>query len=253
LSRIPVSACILALNEEANLPRCLEPLREFEEVLVMDTGSSDRTVEIARGKGAKVIEADWEGFGTTRKKLFAAASQPWILWIDADEVASPDLIEEIRNCVAADPKCDGYRINRITYVGSRRIGRGLWYPDWNIRLFRLAAWEMKERDVHESVTVTGTTGRFLSRMDHYSYKDWADRRSRAKRYSKLWASQAFRDGKRVTFFDQFGHSVGCFLKGYFFKLGFLDGFAGLRVALSTSAETADKYRRLRRAWIRFGS
>ncbi len=252
MNRIAASACILAYNEEENLPRCLDALTDFEEILVLDSGSTDRTAEIARRKGARVIEEEWEGFGRTRKKLFSEASKEWILWIDADEVLHPELVGEIRNCVQDDPDCNGYQINRITYVGRRRVRHGLWYPDWNLRFFRRTAWEMEDRDVHESVTVPGVAGKFLSRMDHYSYKDWRDRRERAERYAKLWASQAFRDGKRATVFDQLGHGAGCFLKGYFLKLGFLDGITGIRVACSTSCETADKYRRLRRAWTRFG-
>lgn len=252
MKKIAASACVLACNEEQNLPRCLEPLSSFAEILVLDSGSKDRTVEVARKHGARVIEEPWEGFGATRRKLFDQASQPWILWIDADEVVTPELIEEMRNCVEADPDCNGYRINRITYVGKRRVRHGLWYPDWNLRFFRRTEWQMEERDVHESVTIPGVQGRFLSLLHHYSYKDWADRKSRAARYAKLWASQAFRDGKRVTIFDQLSHGTGCFLKGYFLKLGFLDGITGMRVAWSTSCETADKYRRLRRAWEKFG-
>jgi (heptosyl)LPS beta-1,4-glucosyltransferase len=253
VKRIPASACILAKDEEENLPRCLEPLREFAEVVVLDTGSEDRTVEIATKWGARVIRAEWEGFGKTRKKLFEAAGQPWILWLDADEVAPPGLVEEIRGCAEIGSDCDGYAINRITYIGSRRIRHGLWYPDWNLRFFRKTAWTMVERDVHESVRVPGTTGRFVSRLDHFSYRNWEDRRARAVRYARLWAAQAFRDGRRATLFDQVGHGFGCFVKGYFLKLGFLDGIAGLRLAVSTSSESADKYRRLRRAWARFGA
>lgn len=252
MSRIAASACILACNEEENLPRCLEPLADFEEILVLDSGSTDRTIEIARAKGARVVEAPWEGFGRTRKKLFEEASQPWIFWVDADEVAPPELVGEMRNCAAEGSDCDGYKINRITYIGSRKIRHGLWYPDWNLRFFRRTAWSMEDRDVHEAVEVAGATGLFLSRLHHYSYRDWADRRARAQRYAKLWAAQAFRDGKRVTVFDQASHAFGCFLKGYLLRLGFLDGPAGLRLALSTSCETSDKYRRLRRAWSRFG-
>lgn len=253
MKKISASACILAYNEEENLERCLRPLADFEEILVFDSGSTDRTREIARKMGARVIEGAWEGFGTTRRKLFNEATQTWILWIDADEVASRELVEEMINCVSDDPDSNGYQINRSTFIGRRRVRRGLWYPDWNLRFFRRTAWEMEERDVHESVTTPGTPGRFLSRLDHYSYKNWSDRKKRAERYAKLWASQAFRDGKRATLFDQISHGFGCFVKGYILKLGFLDGITGLRVALSTSAETADKYRRLRRAWTRFGA
>ncbi len=252
MSKIRATACILTKNEEDNLPKCLAPLRDFEEIIVYDSGSTDKTVEVAQKFGATVIEGAWEGFGATRKKLFEAANQPWILWIDADEVAGEDLIGEIRNCVEADPKADGYRINRISWIGGKRFRHGNWYPDWNLRLFRRTAWSMEERDVHESVEIEGAPGRFFSRLEHHSYKDWNERKTRASRYAKLWASQAFRDGRRATFFDQVGHSWGCFFKGYFIKLGFLDGISGLRLALSNKAEVADKYRRLRKAWDKFG-
>ncbi len=253
MSKIPASACILTLNEEENLPRCLAPLSDYSEIEVMDSGSEDKTVEIARNHGARVVETEWEGFGTTRKKLFEEATEPWILWIDADEVAPPVLIDEIRNCIEADPDCDGYLINRISRIGKRTFRHGLWYPDWNLRFFRRTAWSLAERDVHEAVSIPRPPGRFYSRLDHHSYRNWAERRARADRYAKLWASQAFRDGRRTTVFDECGHVFGCFVKGYLLKLGFLDGCAGLRLALSTSRETAEKYRRLRRAWNRFGA
>ena len=252
MSGINASVCILAKDEEENLPRCLAPLREFDEVIVLDSGSSDATVKIAPEWGARVIGEPWDGFGTTRRKLFEAATRPWILWLDADEVLSDELLGEIRNCVQVDPDVDGYQINRINYVGNRRVRHGLWYPDWNLRFFRRTAWIMEERDVHESVRVEGDIGRFLSRLDHYRYRDWKDRRERAARHAKLWAAQTFRDGRRATFFDQVGRSFGCFVKGYFLRLGFLDGLLGIRVALSTSAEAADEYRRLRRMWAKFG-
>lgn len=253
MKKIKASACILTLNEEDNLPRCLAQLTDFEEVLVLDSGSTDRTVEIAKKAGARVLEQPWEGFGATRKKLFTEATQPWIFWIDADELATPELIGEIRNCVDDDPKTDGYQINRITWIGRKRFRHGNWYPDWNLRFFRRIAWTMEERDVHESVKVPGVIGRFLSRMEHYSYRNWEERHTRSQRYAKLWASQAFRDGRRATWFDQVGHSFASFLKGFVFKLGFLDGISGLRLALSNASEVADKYRRLRRAWEKFGA
>jgi len=253
VKKIRASVCILTLNEEENLPRCLAQLSDFEEVIVYDSGSEDRTVEIARKEGATVVEGDWEGFGLTRKKLFNEASLPWILWLDADEVVSDDLVGEIRNCVEADPDTDGYMINRITYIGRQKFRHGNWYPDWNLRFFRRTEWTMEERTVHESVKIPGKPGKFLSRLDHYSYKDWSDRKKRAERYAKLWAAEAFRNGKRVTFFDQVTHSVGCFLKGFFLKAGFLDGIKGFRLAVSTSSEVAEKYRRLRKSWEKFGA
>lgn len=252
MKTIKASVCILTKNEEENLPKCLAPLADFEEIIVYDSGSTDKTVEIARKHGATVIEGDWEGFGTTRKKLFEAATQPWIFWLDADEIAPDDLIGEIRNCVEADPKTNGYRINRTTWIGRKRFRHGNWYPDWNLRFFRRTEWTMEERDVHESVKVVGIEGDFLTRLEHYSYRNWAERKTRSQRYSKLWASQAFRDGMRATYFDQVGHAWGCFLKGFILKLGFLDGIAGFRLALSNSAEVSDKYRRLRKAWDKFG-
>jgi glycosyltransferase involved in cell wall biosynthesis len=252
VKKIKASVCILTKNEEENLPRCLEPLSDFEEIIVLDSGSTDNTIKVAREHGARVVEKPWDGFGATRRLLFAEATQPWIFWIDADEVASEELVDEIRNCVEADPVTNGYMVNRITWIGRKRFRHGNWYPDWNIRFFRRTEWTMEERDVHESVKISGGVGRFLSRMEHYSYRNWDERKTRAQRYAKLWASQAFRDGKRVTFFDQVGHACASFVKGFIFKLGFLDGISGLRLALSNSSEVADKYRRLRKAWEKFG-
>ncbi|MEM0967552.1 MAG: glycosyltransferase family 2 protein [Verrucomicrobiota bacterium] len=253
MKKLNVSVCILAKDEEANLPRCLAPLEAFDEVIVLDSGSEDKTVEIARQWGATVIEESWQGFGATRKKLFQAASKPWILWLDADEVVPQGLVDEIQKVAGMKSNRNGFWINRITYIGKKRFHHGNWYPDWNLRFFRTEGWFMEERDVHERIQVHGETGRFFSCIDHYSYRNWAERKERSQRYAKLWAAEAFRDGRRVTFFDQVGHSFACFVKAFFLKLGFLDGFSGLRLAFSNASEVSDKYRRLRLSWTRYGA
>lgn len=249
---LPISVCILAKDEEKSLPSCLESVRGFAEIIVFDTGSMDATVSTAKKLGARVVEGSWDGFGETRKKLFSEAKQPWILWLDADEVLPPDLREEIGNCATSDTKASGFEINRITYVGRKRLRYGDWSPDWRLRFFRKTAWQLEARDVHEFVTVEGSTSRFLTPMPHYGYENWKDRSVRVQRYARLWAAERFREGKRATVFDQLRASLAVFCRGYFFKLGFLNGWSGLRGAISMASEPFYGYRNLRKSWDRFG-
>ena len=160
MKSLPISVCILTLNEEENLVRTLPPLKRFAEVLVFDSGSTDRSVQMCREAGAVIHEVPWEGFGTTRRKLFEAASQPWILWLDADEVITDELLDEISQLFAnGEPGKKAYSINRMVYFEGKWIRHGEWFPDWVMRLFPADCWEMIELDVHESVKVSCPTGR----------------------------------------------------------------------------------------------
>jgi len=251
-SAIPVSVCILARNEEEKLSSCLASLQGFSEVILMDTGSTDKTVSLAEEWGAKVIAGSWEGFGATRKALFTTASESWILWLDADEILPPDLREEIINCARSDTKLEGFEINRLNHVGKKRLRHGDWAPDWRLRFFRKTAWKMEEKDVYESVLIDGNVGRFMTPLLHYGYEDWKERSEHVQRFARLWAAELFHLGKRVTVFDQVSSAIAIFFRGYFFRLGFLDGIAGIRAAISSAAKSYYGYRNLRNSWARFG-
>lgn len=241
---MPISVCILTLNEEDNLKRTLPPLAgRFAEIVVFDSGSTDRSIEMCKVAGATVHEVQWEGFGTTRRKLFEAATQPWILWLDADEVITPALLDEISGLFAdGEPEKKAYSVNRMVFFEGKWIRHGEWFPDWVMRLFPADCWEMIELDVHESVKVSCPTGRLRNLIEHYSFKDWADLEKRSQKYAKLWAGEKSKTGRTPPSGGMvIARSWVRFVKGYIIKRGFLDGSHGRRIALSIAKEVRAKY------------
>jgi len=244
-SSLPISVCILVLNEEDRLQRTLPPLKAFEDIVVLDSGSTDNSISMCETAGATVYKEQWEGFGPTRIKLFKKATRPWILWLDADEVVTPELIDELHKLFKAEPDADGYEINRIVYFEERWIRHGDWFPDWNLRLFRVNAWEMEPRAVHESLKLNGSCGRLNGLLEHYTYRDWEDQRNRSKRYAMLWAEEHAKS-KHANLCDAITHSFYRFIKGFLFKKGFMDGVMGWKIAKANAYEVYLKYRYLRK-------
>lgn len=243
---LPISVCILTKNEEVNLAKTLPPLaNHFAEIVIFDSGSTDRTVEMCRTAGATVHDVEWQGFGTTRRKLFEAAKQPWILWLDADEVIRPDLIEEIHQLFAdsKEPEKYAYWINRMVYFEDKWIRHGEWFPDWVMRLFPADCWKMIELDVHESVEVSCPEAKLKGLIEHYSFRDWQDLEDRSERYAKLWATQRANNTDKSPPSDLaiWARSWGRLFKGYLLKAGFLDGSHGWKIALSRAREVRMKY------------
>lgn len=241
---LPVSVCVLVKDEADRLPRTLPPLKAFSEVLVYDSGSSDNSVSLCREAGVTVIEGEWLGFSQTRKKLFALANQPWILWLDADEVVTGKLLAELHGLFASEPDRAAYEINRMVCFENKWIRHGDWFPDWNVRLFRADSWSMENRAVHESISVSGEIGRLSGLLEHYTYRDWQDQRTRSAKYAALWAEQ--HAGRKVAPLEPQARALWRFFKGYILKLGFLDGVLGFKVALANAREVALKYKLLSR-------
>lgn len=239
---LPVSVCILTLNEEENLKRTLPPLDRFAEILVFDSGSTDRTIEMCRNAGAIVHEVPWEGFGTTRRKLFEKASQPWVLWLDADEVITEELLEEITRLFDSGPERGAYWINRMVFFEGKWIRNGEWFPDWVLRLFPADSWRMDEREVHESISVDCPESKLNHLLEHYSFRDWDDLEDRSEKYARLWAKEKAKSAKRPpSQIMILGRAWFRLFKGYFLKKGFLDGSHGLKIALSRANEVKMKY------------
>ena len=236
---------MLCKNEADRLPRTLAPISAFAEWLIYDTGSTDASVDIARQAGAKVISHPWQGFSKTRIHQFQAASQPWILWLDADEIITSELLKELRMLFESKPRLSAYRINRMIFFEGKWIKHGDWFPDYNTRLFRQGSWHMKVREVHESVEVKGEIGHLKHYLEHYSFRSWEDKEQRSHHYAELWASMESNSKKRTSPFTPILRAVWKFIRGYLLKRGFLDGFIGLKIALSNARETHLKYSLLR--------
>lgn len=243
---LPITVCMMCLNEERHMPKVLARVCDFAEWIVLDTGSTDRTAGIAAEMGATVRSAPWQGFSLTRRGHFAMATQPWILWIDADEEVTGELVDELRGLFANGPSHAAYRINRVMFFENRWIRHGDWFPDRVLRLFRADAWSLPVREVHESVEIAGTIGELRSELPHYSYRDWADRERRLLKYAELWAKQEAAKGRRCGPLEGELRAAWRFVRGYFLKTGFMEGRTGLRIALSCAREVREKYRALGR-------
>lgn len=242
---LPITVCTLCLNEAENLPRCLKLREEFDEWIVLDTGSSDHSIAIARALGARVEQSIWLNFSATRRYHFSLARNRWILWIDADEEITPAFVEELRNLLPRIDEHSAYTINRQMFFQGKWIHHGDWFPDRVTRLFRDGDWTIPDRTIHEALKIEGSLGSLTELIPHYSYKSWADRRKRIKTYSNLWAQNEFEQGRKIGPLTPEFRATWKFFRGLVLKGGILDGWLGFQIALSNAREVHLKYRLLR--------
>lgn len=229
-----ISACIIAFNEEKNISRAINSVKWADEIIVVDSESQDRTREIASGLGAKVITQKWLGFARQKQFAVEQAENDWIFSLDADEEVSAELQSEIlqmkqKNELAAD----GYKISRLAIYMSRPIRHSGWYPDWQIRLFNRKKGHWKDVLIHESVEMDSDAKveKLRGEILHYTVENFAHHaRMITERYAPLAAQQMFERGKRTSVPKIIFSSWFAFVRSYFLKLGFLDGFAGFCIA-----------------------
>jgi glycosyltransferase involved in cell wall biosynthesis len=242
--RQPLTVTIITLNEAAHIAAAIDSAAFADEILVVDSGSSDGTTDIARAKGARVLTREWTGY--VDQKNFAAeqASHDWIFSLDADERIPAPLAGEIRGILAADPPHHGYRVPRLTYHLGRWIRTTDFYPDYQMRLYdrRHARW--RGRYVHESVGVDGPSGRLKNDLQHYSFADLRDHITRINHYSTLSARQMYEAGRRTGPVDILVHPPAAFLRNYILRRGFLDGTAGLTISLMNAWSVGLKFMKL---------
>ncbi len=242
---LPVSVCIIACNEEANLPRCLASTGfAAETVVVVDTRSADATEKIAREAGARVLVHPYEGNVEQKSFALAEAKHDWILALDADEALAPGLAREIERIVAADGPADGYEMNRLTWHLGRWIRHGEFYPDWQLRLFRRSRGRYVGVNPHGHVEVSGRTERLAGDLEHYSYRDLADQVARIQDFSRVQAVSMWDAGRRAGLFDLTVRPPFRFLRAYVLKQGFRDGMAGFMIAAATAFHVFLKYAKL---------
>jgi glycosyltransferase involved in cell wall biosynthesis len=235
-----ITAVIITLNEEKHIGACIYSLWEVaDEVLVIDSFSTDETKKIACEMGARVIEAEFTGFGPQRNIGASSATNDLILVLDADEQLSAELIKSIKEI--KEEEAAAYSFNRLNFLGARSIKSAGWYPDTHVRLYdrRNAAWN--DRYVHEDVEVKGEIKFLSGDLLHYSYSDIAEIKQRTMRYAKLGASVYKDKNKGWIFMKILFSPVVKFLKIYFIQLGFTDGYAGLMISYYRAQETFLKY------------
>jgi len=224
--RAPLSAVLITRNAAAVLAPCLESLAFADEIVVVDSGSSDGTAEIARRYGARLVQKEWLGFGRQKQYAVDQARHDWVLCLDADETVSPQLAASIQAALAA-PVSPVYRMPRRNRFLGRWLSHGEGYPDWSPRLFNRMNARWSDDLVHEKVLYAVTPGTLQGDLLHDSSDDLAAYLERQNRYTTLAARQAYELGRSAGFFHILMSPVVRFLKFYVFRLGFLDGMPGL--------------------------
>ncbi len=239
-----ISCVIITYNESKNIGRCLESVSWADENVVVDAHSTDDTREIASAFTDKIHRLKWTGFGPAKEFGKSKASGDWILSVDADEVVPEKLREEVQRITQSQDSLDGYFIPRRSNFLGRWIRHGGWYPDLVLRLFKKERGDFTDRVVHEEVKVNGSTGSLRNDLLHYTDPDLDHYLRKLNRYTSLDALQLFRQGRRAGILDILFRPLLTFVKMYFFKRGFLDGLAGLILAISSSFHVFSKYVKL---------
>lgn len=244
-----ISCCLITLNEEANLRRCLASCASLvDEIVVVDSGSSDATEGIARGFGARWTHQDWLGFVGQKNHAISLATHPWVFSIDADEEISPALAQEIIRIKQTGAAGDavGYSMPRCVFYEGRWIRHGDWYPDRLTRLFKKAGARFAGGRVHERLEVgAGRVESLRGDLFHHSFKDAADHWARCQKYARLWAETQHEAGRACGAFAPWAHAMFRWVRGYLLRGGFLDGAQGWRIATFCAREVFLKYRLLR--------
>ena len=240
-----LSVIIITKNEAENIQACLDSVGFANEWIIVDSGSTDGTVEIARAAGATVIQtADWPGFGPQKNRALDAAQGEWVLSLDADERIPEALRDEILAAMN-ETTHPSFALPRLSSFCGHFIHHSGWYPDYVVRLFRCGAGRFSGDQVHEKVIVQqGSTGKLRTPILHYSYRSDSDYLRKLDQYSTLGARQAFAAGKRASLRKAIGHALSAFIRCYVFRRGFLDGRAGVMVALSSAESAYHKYLKL---------
>jgi len=239
-----LSVVIICKNEEANIRDCLESVKWADEIVVVDSGSTDRTLEIAREYTGRIIHHDWAGYGAQKEFALRQATGDWILSLDADERVSPELAEEIRSAIAGAADVAGFSMPRRTFYLGRWILHGGWYPDRKVRLVRRGAGAWTDSPLHERLRVRGRVGKLRGEILHYTYRDISDHLAVVDEFSTLAAEMMAASGRRRALAHAVLQSPWKFVNMYFLRLGFLDGIPGLILAVISSYYVFLKYAKL---------
>jgi glycosyltransferase involved in cell wall biosynthesis len=246
---VPVSAVLIAQNEEKNIGDAIRSVAFCDEIVLVDSGSTDRTRGIAEAAGARVlVNAPWPGFVAQRDFAVRAARHDWVVALDADERVSDALRMEIESLRARGFDRAGYRIPRVAFYLGRWIRATDWYPDWQVRLFDRTRAGWKGDLVHESVEVEGPVGRLRGDILHHPYADISDHLRKIDSYTTLWARQAHAAGRRTSLIDMSAGATWAFFRNYVLKGGFRLGGAGYVVSVLNTHYTFTKLAKLRELW-----
>nr|WP_319563413.1 glycosyltransferase family 2 protein [uncultured Rhodoferax sp.] len=242
-----LSVIVITHNEQANIGDCLKGLDFADEIIVVDSSSTDQTADIARRLGAQVhVTPDWPGFGPQKNRALALAKGQWVLSLDADERVTQELRHEILGVLGKTNGPGIYRFpRRSSYCGQFMLHSG-WSPDWVVRLFRRGSAQFSDDLVHEKLLIQGKIGELKSPLMHLSFPDFESVLDKANRYSTAGALSMRTKGKRASLWGAIGHGAWAFFRTYVLRRGFLDGQLGLALAISNAEGT---YYRYAKRWL----
>jgi glycosyltransferase involved in cell wall biosynthesis len=240
----PISATLITCNEERNIADALRSIAWADEILVVDSGSSDSTLDICRQFTGRILHRDWTGYVDQKNFAVENARNDWVFSLDADERSSPELSGEILELARNGFESKGYRIPRLANFMGRWIRHGDWYPDYQLRLFnrRFGKWE--GGCVHESFRLSENPGLLKGDIHHYTYHSLSEYLKRLETYTALAAIDYRERGKKTTPLKLLGNPTGAFIKTYLLKRGFLDGTPGFMVAVMGAVSVFFKYAKL---------
>lgn len=243
-SQPTISVALIVKNEADNLAACLETVKWADEIVILDSGSTDDTQKIAEAAGAKFYtNTEWPGFGKQRQLAQEKVTSDWVFWIDADERVTPELQESILKAIQTKDKNTAFYITRLSWVFGRFIRHCGWYPDKVVRLYPTKLTGYCDSLVHEkvqvddSIEIKGLEGDLL----HYTYSDLQHYLVKSASYADAWAQQRLQQGKTATVTQAVTHGIGCFVRMYILKAGFLDGRQGFILSALSAHSTFVKY------------
>ena len=247
-SKPKISATVITKNEEDNIAECLASLSWADEIVVLDSGSTDRTVQIAKQFTDKVYVEIWRGQGLQKNRAVELAQGPWIFSIDADERTTPELADEIQQAIKrADYAV--YAIKRKNFYKKQWIRHCGWWPDWVKRVYRKGEVSFSADVIHESIQTNDSVGKMTHSLIHYSFKSPEDFLQRACWYAHHQAQDKFKRGKRSSAWTALSHGCFAWFQAYIIRLGFLDGTAGMLIAVSNFVGVFYRYMILRDLWM----
>jgi len=242
-AKAPLTVIVPCFNEESMIAGCLESVQFADEILVVDSFSTDKTLEIARRYATRVLQHEFWSHGAQNNWAASQAKHSWVMVVDADERVTPELADEIR-VLLRDPNRQGYEMRRRNFFLGREIRHGTWGSDYVLRLYQRDRGRYQERHVHSRVELDGRKGRCRGALLHHTYRSLDDYARKIHRFSRGGAMNENERGKRGSAWKIVAHGVGRFFKTYALKLGFLDGTEGLIIAFMEADYAALKYAKL---------
>ena len=240
--KILLSVAIITKDEENRLPECLKSVSFADDMVVVDSGSVDRTVEIAKEFGCRVFIEDWKGYGPQKNSAVDKCKHEWVLLLDADERV-PIEAKEVIVKVLQKPDADAYSIKRKNYIHGKWLKHSGYWPDRHIRLVNKTKGSFRSM-IHEEWVTDGHVQELDAYVEHYAFSNYSDMLQTLNEYSTIIARELYASGKKATILSPLYHGIGMFLKIYFLKWGILDGMDGLVTALTKAGGSFFKYAKL---------